>query len=155
MTAQRTGPRAVLTPIGPDDFLYEDGFNRLKLERDAKGAITGMRFFQMGDGPGLVGARTSEPLPSAPVGVALPRAALDRVSGSYETGGMTMTVFVDGAALKAQLTGQDPVNLRAASAVKFDIVEVEASLEFAAGDGPPDQVTLTQGGRQIVFKRKP
>ena len=34
------GQRAVLTPIGKDDFLYADGFNRLKLERDAKGAIS-------------------------------------------------------------------------------------------------------------------
>ncbi len=158
LTAQRGGgPRTPLTPIGPDDFLYEDGFNRLTLERDAKGAIAAMRFFQMGEGAGIVGARTTEPLPkaAAPAGVTLPRAALDRVAGSYEGGGMLMKVFVDGGALKAQLPGQDPVTLRPASAVKFDIVEVEAALEFEGGDTPAGHVTLRQGGQELVFKRKP
>jgi len=156
LTAQRGGgPRAGLIPIGPDDFLYEDGLNRLKLERDAKGAITAIRFFQTGDGPGVVGARTAEPLPQAPVGLKLPRAALGRLVGNYQSPGPPMTVFVDGEALKAQLPGQNSVTLRAASPTKFDIVEVEASLEFEAGDSPAQQVTLRQGGQELVFKRKP
>ena len=155
LTAQRNGaPRAKLIPIGPDIFVYEDGFSRLKLERDAKGAVTGLRFFPQGEEPGIVGPRTNDPLPEAPVGVSLPRAALDRVVGSYEVGGMTMTVSVDGAILKAQLTGQDPVTLRPASETRFEIVEVDAQLEFPAG-AAPGQVTLYQGGQEIVFKRQP
>lgn len=156
LTAQRIGgQRAGLVPIGKDDFLYEDGFNRLKLERDAKGAISGMRFFQMGDGPGVVGPRTAEPLPEPPKAAALPTAALQRLTGVYETGPMTMTIVLTGGALTAQLTGQDPVNLRPLSPVRFEVVEVEAALEFPAGEAAPDQVTLKQGGREIVFKRKP
>lgn len=59
LTAQRTGGnRSTLVPIETDDFLYEDGFNRLKLERDAQGRITGMRFFANGEGEGVVGLRT-------------------------------------------------------------------------------------------------
>jgi D-alanyl-D-alanine carboxypeptidase len=88
LTAQRrSGPRAVLTPIAADDFLYDDGFNRIKLERDAAGKISGMRFFANGDGDGEVGARTSEPLPAAPVAMKLPRAALERLAGAYANGG--------------------------------------------------------------------
>ncbi|MCE3289613.1 MAG: Serine-type D-Ala-D-Ala carboxypeptidase, partial [Caulobacter sp.] len=155
LTAQRIGgQRAVLTPIGKDDFLYADGFNRLKLERDAKGAITGMRFFANGDGAGVVGARTAEPLPEPPKAVALPRAALERVTGTYALGEMEMKIVLEGETLKAQLTGQPPVTLRAVSAETFDIVEVPASLEFPTGPAPA-QVTLRQNGREIVFPRKP
>lgn len=156
MTAQRNGaPRATLIPIAPDTFVYEDGFSRLKLERDGKGVVTGLRFFPLGEEPGIVGPRTGDPEPEvARVGVSLPKAALERVVGTYEVSGMNMTVFLDGAGLKAQLTGQDPVTLRPASDSRFEIVEVDASLEFTAGPAP-DKVTLTQGGRQIVFNRKP
>jgi D-alanyl-D-alanine carboxypeptidase len=158
LTAQRTGGRpAVLTPIGKDEFLYADGFNRLTLERDAKGAITGMRFFQLGEDPGVVGARTTEPLPKEPVAVKLSPAALARLTGVYEIspGGPSMTITVEGEAVKAQLTGQSPVNLRPTSATVFEVVEVAASLEFTAGDDPAGQLTLRQNGREMAFKRKP
>ena len=155
LTAQRSGPRVVLTPIGTDDFLYADGFNRLQLVRDAGGTITGMRHFANGDGDGLIGARTNDSLPSEVVGVTLPRAALDRLLGDYVGGGLSMRVFLDGEALKAQLPGQPPVNLRAASATRFNVVEVDASLEFSAGDGPAGEAVIRQGGRDMVLKRTP
>lgn len=155
LTAQRSGPRVVLTPIGTDDFLYADGFNRLKLVRDAAGKITGMRFFASGDGDGMVGARTSEPLPPEAVAVAVPRAALERLVGGYAGGGLTMQVFLDGEALKAQLPGQPPVNLRAASPTRFDVVEADAVLEFSAGAGPAGDAVIRQGGQEIAMKRTP
>lgn len=71
LTVQRgTGPRAGLTPIAVDDFLYEDGFNRLVLGRDGDGAITGVRFFNKGDGEGEIGIRTEDSPPALPVVVA-------------------------------------------------------------------------------------
>lgn len=158
LTAERTGGRpAALTPIGKDDYLYADGFNRLTLERDAKGAITGMRFFQMGEGPGVVGVRTTEVLPADPVAVKLSPAALARLPGVYELspGGPAMTVTVEGEAVRGQLGGQPPVNLRPTSPTLFEAVEAEASLEFSGGDGPAAQFTLRQNGREMVFKRKP
>jgi D-alanyl-D-alanine carboxypeptidase len=64
LTAQRgEARRAVLTPIGADAFLYEDGFNRLELQRDAAGKISGVRFFPNGDGEGELGARTNASKP--------------------------------------------------------------------------------------------
>ena len=154
LTAQRSGPRVVLTPIGTDDFLYADGFNRIQLVRDAAGTITGVRYFASGDGDGVIGVRTNDPLPAEVAGLTLPRAALDRLLGDYAGGGLTMRVFLEGETLKAQLPGQSPVNLRAASPTRFNVVEVEAVLEFAAGDGPAADATIRQGGRDIVLKRK-
>ncbi len=156
LTAQRDrGPRQVLTPIAVDDFLYGDGFNRLKLERDVGGVINGIRFFANGDGAGEVGVRTNEPLPEKPVGVPLPRAALERLVGAYANNELKLTVYIDGEALKAQIVGQPPVSLRATSPTLFDVEETGASLEFSAGDMPAAQVAIQQNGKRTVLKRVP
>jgi len=156
LTAQRgNNPRALLTPIGPDDFLYEDGFNRLQLVRDAAGRITGVRFFAGGDGAGELGLRTDEPLPAAPVGLQLPRPAMERLAGGYADGDLSLKVFMDGDRLKAQLAGQEPVTLRAVSATRFEVEETAAVLEFSEGSGPSAQVTVSQGRRTVTMKRAP
>lgn len=156
LTAQRdSGPRQVLTPIAADDFLYDDGFNRLKLERDAGGEIKRLRFFANGDGAGEVGIRTNEPLPAASAGMQLPRAALARLGGTYANNELTLTVYIDGEALKAQIAGQPPVSMRASSPTLFDVVETAASLEFSAGDAPAAEVTIRQNGRRTVLRRVP
>jgi D-alanyl-D-alanine carboxypeptidase len=55
LTVQRTDrPREQLTAIADDTFVYSDGFNRIQMERDAKGKVTGMRFFSEGEGDGTV-----------------------------------------------------------------------------------------------------
>jgi hypothetical protein len=53
------------------------------------------------------------------------------------------------------MTGQPPVGLRATSATQFDVEEAEASLEFSEGDAPSEEVTIRQGGREMVLKRVP
>lgn len=157
LTGQRDqGRQTPLTPIGPDEFLYEDGFNRLKLERNAAGAITGMRFWPNGDGAGVVGARTNEALPSAPVAAALPQAAIERLLGTYEgPGGLSLRVYLEGPALKGQLTGQPPVNLRAISPTEFAVDEANARVVFQAGAAPAAELVIRQGGQEIPLKRKP
>ena len=155
LTAQRgNGPRVALTPIAADDFLYEDGFNRLKLERDGAGNVTAMRLFANGDGAGEVGARTSE-TPSATVAMQLPRASLERLVGAYAARGMTFQVFLEGDALKGQIAGQPPVSLLAASATRFDVAETGASVEFVLGEGDASQVTIRQRGRELTLQRAP
>jgi D-alanyl-D-alanine carboxypeptidase len=154
LTAQRDkGQRQVLTPIAADDFLYPDGFNRLKLTRDAGGKIAGMLFFAKGDGAGEVGIRTNEKLPAAPVGMQLPRAALERLVGTYANSELTLTVFIEGEALKSQIDGQPPVGLRAVSSTQFDVEEAPATLEFSGGDAPAGEVTIRQNGRETVLRR--
>ncbi len=55
LTAQRNDqPREELSAIANDTFVYSDGFNRIQLERDATGKVTGMRFFAEGEGDGTV-----------------------------------------------------------------------------------------------------
>lgn len=61
LTVQRTDrPREDLTAIADDTFVYADGFNRIQMERDVNGKVTGMRFFSEGEGDGVVAER--EPL---------------------------------------------------------------------------------------------
>lgn len=156
LTAQRTGSnRSSLIPIAKDEFLYEDGFNRMTLQRDPTGRITGMRFFANGEGEGVVGARSDEPLPAEPRGIALPRPVLERLTGSYSVPGMLMKLFIEGEALKVQLVGQPAFTLQASSPVQFSVPEVAAELTFADGSEPAASVTLRQGGQVIVFTRVP
>jgi CubicO group peptidase (beta-lactamase class C family) len=158
LTAQRgsRGDPQPLTPIAADDFLYPDGFNRLRLERDPSGAIAGARFFPRGDGQGEAGARTGDPLPGA-AGAAPSRAALERITGSYahEQAGLTLKVYFEGDELLAQIAGQPSVTLRATSPTRFDVEETGASVEFPAGPERAAEVTMRQGGREITLARVP
>ena len=154
LTAQRgsRGDAVPLTPIAPDDFLYPDGFNRLKLERDTSGKISRARIFPNGDGAGEVGIR-SEPLATASAPVT--RAMLERLAGNYvhAEAGLALKVYFEGEALLAQLAGQPAVTLRARSATEFDVEETAASLLFPAGAGPAAEATMRQRGRQVTLKR--
>jgi D-alanyl-D-alanine carboxypeptidase len=156
LTSQRSGgSRSVLTPIGRDEFLYEDGFNRFTVERDAAGKVTGMRFYEMGEGAGVVAARTADPLPAERQALTLPVATLQRLVGNYEGMGTTLKVFLDGETLKTQLADQPAFVLHAESAHRFFLKEVDAALEFAQGDDPAAKVTLHQGPQPVEFTRAP
>jgi hypothetical protein len=153
LTAQRgAGRRAILTPIGIDDFLYEDGFNRLRIERDAAGAVVGARFFANGDGAGDRGVRTSVDV-SAPTGLQLPRAALERFVGTYANNEVSMIVSLEGDTLMAQIPGQEAFRLLATAPTQFDVEEAGASAEFSLGDGPAAELIIRQNGRETVLRR--
>lgn len=156
LTAQRgsRGDAVPLTPIAGDDFLYPDGFNRLKLERDASGKVMAARIFPNGDGAGEVGVR-AEPLAATVTPVT--RARLERLVGTYAhaEAALTMKVFFEGMALLAQLAGQPPVTLRPRSPTDFDTEESNASVHFPAGAMPAAEATMRQGGREITLKRVP
>jgi D-alanyl-D-alanine carboxypeptidase len=156
LTVQRgNAPPVVLTPIAADDFLYPDGFNRLKLERDSGGRIGAVRLFANGDGEGEAGARTNEPAPAAPVAMQLPRAALERLVGSYARGGLSLRVYLEGEAPRVQIAGQEPLGLRATSATRFEVDVTGAVVEFPAGDAPAAEVTIRQNGRELMLRRLP
>jgi CubicO group peptidase (beta-lactamase class C family) len=156
LTAQRTGgPRQKLLPIGKDDYLYADGLNRFTVERDAAGAVTGMRFFAEGEGPGAVFARATATLPADRQEVPLRQAEIDRVLGSYQSAGMKLKVFLDGRRLMTQLVGQPAFEIFAQSPSLFFLTVVDATLEFAGGKGPAPTVTLHQGGQNLEVTRAP
>ncbi|HRO28469.1 MAG TPA: hypothetical protein PLD19_13690, partial [Luteimonas sp.] len=106
------------------------------------------------EGEGEVVPRSDEPLPSEREGIALPREALERIVGEYAFQGMALTVFLDGATPKAQLTGQPAFEIFAESASKFFYKVVDATLEFAPDTATAAQVTLRQAGHEMVFARK-
>ncbi len=158
LTSQRgTNARINLVPIAADDFIYEDGgLTRLTVQRDSSGAITGVRFFPDGEGEGLVGVRTTDPLPPLPTFMELPRQALERFVGNYVSAGPPMTVFIDDAGvLRGQLPGQAPVTLRAISPTTFEVQETPAQVIFAEGDGPAATAIIRQGGQDLAFTRTP
>lgn len=155
LTSQRTGGIAQpLIPVAQDTFLFDEGFSRIVFERGDDGEVDAMRFFPEDEGEGEVVPRTGEPLPGARGEVALPRTALERIVGEYAYQGAVLKVFLDGDAPKAQLTGQPAFEIFAESPSTFFLKVVEATLEFAPESGAPAQVTLHQGGREMVFARK-
>jgi hypothetical protein len=154
LTAQRTDrPREVLTAVANDTFVYSDGFNRLKLERDAAGKVTGMRFWPDGEGEGVIAELTGQALP---VAITLPREALERLVGVYSTSGVELTIALHGEALSGQIKGQpQAVPLVAISANQFTGDIVGAELTFAPETGPAQSITMRQGGNTTVFERAP
>jgi CubicO group peptidase (beta-lactamase class C family) len=153
LTSQRSGgQRAWLVPYAKDAFVFENNLTYFTIERDAGGAITGMRFHDNGADEGLIVARTKEPLPVERASVTLPRAALERLVGRYAHQSMSMTVSLEGDTLKAQLAGQPAFELFAESPTRFFLKVVDATLEFPPGE-PSPSTTLHQGGQTFEFKR--
>ncbi|HUG23161.1 hypothetical protein [Piscinibacter sp.] len=154
LTGQRSGgARLALIPIATDTFLYEDGFNRFDIVRDAAGAVTGMRFYPNGEGEGQVVARSAEPLPPL-ASVTLPPEAMARLVGTYTVNSMVLKVFVEGEGLKAQIVGQPAFELVASSPNQFSVPAVGADLAFAPEAGQAQTMTLKQGGQELAFARK-
>ncbi|WP_181444194.1 serine hydrolase domain-containing protein [Pseudoxanthomonas sp. z9] len=54
--------RHAVVPLGPDDFVYAHRLTRFRIERDASGRATAMRYFRMGDGDGERIPRGGDPL---------------------------------------------------------------------------------------------
>ena len=156
LVSQRIGGQRVpMVAIAPDEFLFEDGLSRLRFERDARGKVTGTRFFADGEGEGVVSPLTDEPLPAETVAVALPAAARERVVGRYTREAMVLNVFQQGEQLMAQMAGQPAFALAATSPTRFVIDSVGAALEFAPESGPARTMTLRQGGAVLEFQRAP
>jgi len=154
LTSQRTGGQAfALLPVAKDVFLFEDGYSRMVFERGTDGSIAAMRFFPEDEGAGVLAPRTDEAMPSGRTAIELPAAVLARIAGTYALEGATLTVTVDGAVAKAQLTGQPAVEIFAESASRFFLKVVDAVLVFAPAGGSPTSVTLQQGGREMLFQR--
>ena len=152
--AHTGGDRSDLMPVAVDTFESTDSLDRLRLERDAAGVVTAVRFFPWGEGDGLLFARTSGPTAWPPL-VTLPRPALERVAGTYLAGGMELRVFLDGEQLKAEVVGQASTVLWAESADKFLVAVADATVEFSPTKGAPQMAALHEGNDVIEFKRKP
>lgn len=154
LTSQRTGgARNAMLPIAKDEFLYDEGLSRVRVERDATGKISAMRLYPEDEGDGQLAPRTDEPLPKQRVAVDLSKAALERVVGEYRNDTMSLNLSFDGSKLVAQLDGQPRFEVLAESATRFFLKDVDATLEFPPGDAPAASMTLHQAGQSLKFER--
>jgi D-alanyl-D-alanine carboxypeptidase len=155
LTSQRSGGMAFeLIPVGNDTFEFEDSLSRFVIERDADGAPEAMRFFPEGEGEGELWPRTDESIDAKPA-IELPRAALERLVGDYVSPQLGFKVFFDDAGvLRVQVPGQPAFELKAESASRLFITEVDARFEFEPADGAVETATLVQGSTRITAERQ-
>jgi serine-type D-Ala-D-Ala carboxypeptidase/endopeptidase len=96
----------------------------------------------------------SVPLKTVAKPLVLEETKLARLDGFYDLGGATITVTHEGTQLYAQVSGQARFPVFPKSETRFFYRVVPAELEFAVpAEGPVTQVTLYQGGREIVGAR--
>jgi CubicO group peptidase (beta-lactamase class C family) len=155
LTSQRSGGMAFeLIPVGNDTFEFEDSLSRFVIERDADGAPKAMRFFAEGEGEGELWPRTDESI-DGKAAIELPRAALERLVGDYASPQLGFKVFFDDAGvLRVQVPGQPAFELKAESASRLFITEVDASFEFEPAEGAVKTATLNQGSTRITTQRQ-
>ncbi|MBN8731955.1 MAG: serine hydrolase [Acidobacteria bacterium] len=87
--------------------------------------------------------------------VKLPAGKLDSVAGQYELRpGFVLKVWREGQQLMTQATGQGKLAIQASAEDQFFSTLVDARIIFQRGpDGKVTQLTLHQGGREMVGKR--
>ena len=154
--SQRSGGSPFpLIPLGQDRFAFEGSLSALAIERDADGQAVAMRFFESGEGEGERWPRTDEPF-DAPLAIELPRAALERLVGTYVSEHLSFRVFFDADdVLRVEVPGQPALALFAESEHRLFVREVDARFEFANNKGPANAATLVQGSNRIEVPRSP
>lgn len=154
LTSQREGGQPYrLTPVAGGRFMFEGSLTYLEPMRDRRGRVTGLMFHPEGES-GERWKRSGD-LPPGRVAIDLPRAALERLAGDYASPQLTLKVFLDAAGvLHAQVPGQPAFALKAESAERLFIAEVDATLTFDAAPGPAARVTLKQGPTELALERK-
>ena len=155
LRSQRSGGAThVLVAIGGGRFVFPQSLNRLEMQRDATGVVTGLRFFPDGEG-GETWRRTDEK-PVERTAIALPRAAGEALVGDYAGAALAFTVFFDDAGvLRVQVAGQPPFELHAQAARTMFLREIDALIRFEPAEGVVRTATLEQGGATIVLTRTP
>lgn len=155
LTSQRSGGAIFkLAPIEEDAFVFENSLTFLRIERDADGAVTGLRLFQDGEGDGELWRRTEE-TSAGRTAIDLPRAVQERLVGNYVAPQVSFRVFFDDAGvLRVQVPGQPAFALKAQSPTMLFITEVDATFEFAPAEGSAETATLRQGAATIIATRE-
>lgn len=157
LAIQRPGsPPLPLTPLGNDRFAVGQSLAQIQFDRDAEGRISAHRQYSDADelgGAAQQWARSGD-LPQRPE-IALSEAQRQALLGDYAGERLRLKVFVDAQGqLRAQVPGQPPVTLKASSPRELHIVEIDATLRFAPGDGPAAAVELEQGAGRVAMKRQ-
>ncbi len=154
--SQRTGgQRFSIFPTDEDTFYYEASFSHIVFDRNRKGEVVRMLFYPNGAKKANVAKRVGPAEQEERAVAAVSPELFDLWAGVYEIQpGFNLTITREGDALMSQATGQGKFRLLPASANRYFLREVPAEVEFAVGDdGRASELTLYQGGREIVAAR--
>jgi CubicO group peptidase (beta-lactamase class C family) len=135
-----------------DAFFYENSFAYFTFERDASGTVVRMHMYYDGENP-VVAERTADVV--ARSAAMISPEIYDLWTGSFETvQGEIFVIIRDGDHLIARETGQPAFELHPASKTRYFVKELEAEVEFVAGDdGRARELILYLGGHEIRAQR--
>ncbi|MDJ0656951.1 MAG: serine hydrolase [Xanthomonadales bacterium] len=139
-----------------DTIYYEESFTYARFKRNRKGEVVEMKFYPDGATRPQTVKRIGPPEQGGErVAANVSPEMYDLWAGEYEIQpGFTMVITRQGDSLMSQATGQPMFELVPASATRYFVREFPAELEFTAGDdGRASQLTLYQGGQEMVAPR--
>jgi D-alanyl-D-alanine carboxypeptidase len=154
ITRRDGSPPVTASPIGPNEFLYDEQNDRLRFELDAQGKVKNMLMLRWGQDQPEEAELTAEKLPELPKLVELPAEDLDRLVGRYQLQpDFILTVRRTGERLVIQATGQSEIAVGAVSATELFAPLVDARLVFELEGGKAKSLTLHQGGQAMPAPR--
>lgn len=152
-TKRKGGGALEVQSAGNGRYFYADSLSWFALERGADGKPA-MLWHADGEAQGTRMAWAGAVPAEAPI-VALPRAELDRLAGTYR-GPMPVPILVAVNA-EGQLTlkfgEQQVTHLMPEAPTLFRVKEVDAKISFQVEGGKVAGLTIHQGGRELPAKR--
>ena len=148
------GMRIELIPYAQDAFLFKDLDDRLVIERDESGKISGARVLQR-LGPPEFCPLTDKPLPAQRASIELEAALLARFVGMFELApGFALEIGLADGKLFIQAPGQDKLALFAESAECIFAREVDLELTYAFNaQGQVTECAFRQGPQKMPLKK--
>ncbi len=154
ISQRQGGTEFRVNPVEGDRLVFERSLSWFSVERDADGDVEVLALHQGWGGEPERAERVSDEVwERESVDVSQDR--LQRLVGRYELQpGFILTVRVVDGGLEMQATGQQAIDLKAESPVKFYNTEVAADIVFdVPEDGPATGLTLYQGGQEMPAQR--
>jgi CubicO group peptidase (beta-lactamase class C family) len=145
---KKGGGRWDIHAAAPDAYVRAGFLQAVHFERSADGHVSGLRVAAQGADLGMLIPRVADPLPDDPVGVPVPREALQRLVGSYWSSGNVLRVTFDERTLRIHVLGQLPSDMVPLSPTRFDVPRVASEVEFADGSPAPSLIVFQHGGQQ-------
>jgi hypothetical protein len=155
-TQRSGGSRLEARPRSETEFFYDNSLTWLRFVTDATGRVTEMLVYPDGRDEPERAKRIADAVVERQV-VKVDPAIFDAYVGQYELApGFVLTVTREGDRLMTQATGQQKIEIFAASETEFFPKVVDAAITFVRGpDGKVDSLILRQAGREMPAKRKP
>jgi CubicO group peptidase (beta-lactamase class C family) len=146
--------KSEIRPVSATEFFFTDFPARIHLLKDAKGAVTGLKWIAR-IGPVQTYTRTAKPLPAERKEIKLDPAFYDQYVGEYELApGFIIVITKEDGKLMGQATGQPKVELFPEAETKFFLKVVDGQVEFVKGEaGKVTGLILVQGGQRLPGRK--